>query len=79
MFKSVIVVLEIVRIDGTSSEQKLEARVLLDYMQSYEFIFSLHLMRKVLGITNDLSKVLQRKDQDIVNAIWLLYARNDCR
>jgi hypothetical protein len=72
MFKSVIAVLEIVRIDGTSSEQKLEARVLLDYMQSYEFIFSLHLMRKVLGITNDLSKTLQRKDQDIVNAMSLV-------
>lgn len=72
MFKSVITVLEIVRIDGTSSEQKLEARVLLDYMQSYEFIFSLHLMRKVLGITNDLSKALQRKDQDIVNAMSLV-------
>ncbi|KAM5552412.1 zinc finger MYM-type protein 1-like [Rosa sericea] len=72
MFKSVIAVLEVVRMDGTSSEQKLEARVLLDYMRSYEFIFCLHLMRKVLGITNDLSKALQKKDQDIVNAMNLV-------
>ncbi|XP_024178694.1 zinc finger MYM-type protein 1-like [Rosa chinensis] len=72
MFKSVIAILEVVRMDGTSYEQKLEARVLLDYMRSYEFIFCLHLMRQVLGITNDLSKALQKKDQDIVNAMNLV-------
>ena len=31
--------------------------------------FNIHLMKSVLGITNDLSLTLQRKDQDIVNAI----------
>ena len=29
-------------------------------------------MKDVLGITNDLSQALQRKDQDIVNAITLV-------
>ncbi|XP_050111822.1 uncharacterized protein LOC126590402 [Malus sylvestris] len=72
MFSSTIEVLEIVRKDGTSSEQKFEAKVLLTFIQSFNFIFGLHLMKKVLGITNDLSQALQKKDQDIVNAMNLV-------
>ena len=34
-----------------------------------KFAFSLHLMKNVLGITNELSLALQKKDQDIVNAM----------
>ncbi|XP_062112576.1 uncharacterized protein LOC133823741 [Humulus lupulus] len=39
---------------------------------TFDFIFSLHLMKALLGITNELSKALQRKDQDIVNAMKLV-------
>ncbi|PIA38189.1 hypothetical protein AQUCO_02800092v1 [Aquilegia coerulea] len=49
-----------------------EAHVLLDLMHSFEFCFILHLMRNILGITNDLLKALQRKDQDIVNVLALV-------
>ncbi|CAN6567669.1 unnamed protein product [Malus baccata var. baccata] len=72
MFSSTIEVLEIVRKDGTSSKQKFEAKVLLTFIQSFNFIFGLHLMKKVLGITNNLSQALQKKDQDIVNAMNLV-------
>ena len=72
MFSSTIEVLEIVRKDGTSSEQKFETKVLLTFIQSFNFIFGLHLMKKVLGITNDLSQALQKKDQDIVNTMNLV-------
>ena len=41
-------------------------------MQCFEFSFHLHLMKNVVGITNDLSQALQRKDQDIVNAMTLV-------
>ena len=41
-------------------------------MNSFTFVFCLHLMRDVLGITNELSQALQRKDQDIVNAMKLV-------
>jgi len=44
---------------------------LLDVIQCFEFAFHLHLTKMVLGITNDLSQALQRKDQDIVNAMNL--------
>ena len=41
---------------------------------SFEFIFALHLMKNILGITNELSIVLQKKkkNQDIVNAMDLV-------
>ena len=35
-------------------------------------MFDLHLMKGVLGISNELSQALQRKDQDIVNAVKLV-------
>ncbi|XP_026409920.1 zinc finger MYM-type protein 1-like [Papaver somniferum] len=57
---------------AVDSDKKFEAKVLLDSLQNFNFIFSLHLMKKILGITNDLSKALQRKDQDIVNAMKLV-------
>ncbi|KAH7653232.1 Ribonuclease H-like protein [Dioscorea alata] len=41
-------------------------------LESFEFVFVLHLMMKVLGITNELSNALQQKDQNIVNAMALI-------
>ncbi|XP_039142002.1 LOW QUALITY PROTEIN: zinc finger MYM-type protein 1-like [Dioscorea cayenensis subsp. rotundata] len=72
LFPSVIDVLENVGENGLNSEQRVEAQFLLQMLQSFDFIFNLHLMRNVLGITNELSKSLQRKDQDIVNAMELV-------
>ncbi|XP_028095909.1 uncharacterized protein LOC114295815 [Camellia sinensis] len=39
---------------------------------SFEFAFTLHLMKNILGITNELSLALQKKNQDIVNAMTLV-------
>ncbi|KAL5545449.1 hypothetical protein UlMin_005136 [Ulmus minor] len=72
MFSSTIEVLEVIVDDGSKSEQKYEASHLLEFMQSLDFIFSLHLMRNILGFTNELSVALQRKDQDIINAMSLV-------
>jgi hypothetical protein len=55
--------------ESSKAEQRVEARQLKNTLQSFEFIFKLFLMRNILGITNDLSQALQRKDQDIVNAM----------
>ena len=71
MFLSVVDVLDMVSKDGINVEQREEANVLLDLLQSFEFVFNLHLMRSILGITNELLQALQRKDQDIVNAMTL--------
>ncbi|KAJ0978475.1 hypothetical protein J5N97_013949 [Dioscorea zingiberensis] len=72
LFSSTIEVLEIIVDDASNSEQRYEATNLLDNMQSYRFVFCLHLMRIILGVSNESSKALQRKDQDIANAIGLV-------
>ncbi|PIN22669.1 hypothetical protein CDL12_04614 [Handroanthus impetiginosus] len=77
MFSSVMELLEIIMEDGVNSEQRAEASSLLDAISSFDFIFKLHLMWKVLGITNELSQALQRKDQDIVNAMKLVKISKD--
>ncbi|XP_057787724.1 uncharacterized protein LOC131004971 [Salvia miltiorrhiza] len=72
LFTSVVDVLEYVGANGTDDSQKSEAMDLLDVISRFEFVFVLHLMKKILGITHDLSQVLQRKEQDIVNAMRLV-------
>ena len=72
MFSPVIDVLEIMEDNGLTLEQRAEACALLNSIQSFDFVFSLHLMKNILGITNDLSQALQRKDQDIINAMALV-------
>ena len=72
MFSAVIDVLEVIEKDGLHSDQRAEAHILVDSLQSFDFIFCLHLMQHVLGITNELSLALQRYDQDIVNAMSLV-------
>nr|XP_028952674.1 zinc finger MYM-type protein 1-like [Malus domestica] len=65
MFSSILDVLEVKADDGLSSQQRCS-------MQSFDFVFNLHLMKYILGITNELSQALQRKDHDIVNAMKLV-------
>ena len=72
MFDSVTDVLEIISEDSSNSNHRDEAKCLLDIMQTFEFVFFLVLLRRILAITNDLSQALQRKDQDIVNAMNLV-------
>jgi hypothetical protein len=40
--------------------------------ESFDFVFSAHLMVTILGYTNDLSLCLQRREQDILNALSLI-------
>ncbi|XP_074323474.1 uncharacterized protein LOC141660388 [Apium graveolens] len=72
LYSSTIEVLEIIIDDVSSSEQRFDATNILLNMQSYGVAFTLHLMRSILGISNELSKALQWKDQDIANAISLV-------
>ncbi|KAJ9541079.1 hypothetical protein OSB04_027585 [Centaurea solstitialis] len=72
LFPSVIDVLEIIEEDGLTQEQKNEANMLSNSLQDFDFIFCLHFMRTLLGITNELSQALQRKEEDVVNAMNLV-------
>ena len=72
LFPSVIDVLQMIEEDGLTHEQKSEARLLSNSLHSFDFIFCLHFMKMILGITNELSQALQKKDQDIVNSMELV-------
>uniref|UniRef100_A0A5B7A2B3 Uncharacterized protein n=1 Tax=Davidia involucrata TaxID=16924 RepID=A0A5B7A2B3_DAVIN len=61
MFSAVIDVLETIMKDGTNSEQRGETCGLLGSIKTFDFLFKLHLMRSVLGITNELLQALPRK------------------
>ena len=60
MFSIVVDVLEIIEEDGIS-DQKVEARSIMRSILSFEFVFTLHLIKNILGITNELSTALQKK------------------
>ncbi|XP_062012157.1 uncharacterized protein LOC133728737 [Rosa rugosa] len=72
LFPSLVELLEEIKEDGSSTDQKQDASRLLDSLESFDFVFSLHLMKVLLGTTNQLSQALQRRDQDIVNAMNLV-------
>ncbi|KAH9793908.1 TTF-type domain-containing protein [Citrus sinensis] len=72
MFSSIIDVLEIIANDASNSEQRFEANSTLKFMQTFDFVFTLYLMKNILGFANELSQALQRKDQDIVNFMKLV-------
>ncbi|XP_076938385.1 uncharacterized protein LOC143606518, partial [Bidens hawaiensis] len=57
---------------GDLDAHKIQANGLLLYMRTYTFVFYLHLMKHILGVTNKLCEALQRKDQDILNAVKLV-------
>ncbi|KAG4387320.1 hypothetical protein GLYMA_11G176303v4 [Glycine max] len=72
MYSSIIDVLEIIKEDGSNADQRAKANGLLHLLEDFDFAFTLHLMKNVLGISNELSQALQRKDQDIINAMNLV-------
>ena len=57
MFSSVVDVLEIIS-DDNMSEHKGSATNLLCVLGEFDFAFKMHLMIDILGITNELSKLL---------------------
>ncbi|CAM8886897.1 unnamed protein product [Rhodiola kirilowii] len=72
LFPIVLKMLEYIEEEGTDTGKRRQANGLLKYMQSFEFVFYLHLMLQILGLTESLSMVLQRKDQDILNAMSMV-------
>ncbi|XP_022041267.1 uncharacterized protein LOC110943844 [Helianthus annuus] len=49
-----------------------QADRLLEDMKKYDFVFYIHLMEHILNITHTLSQCLQRKEQDLMNAVKLV-------
>ncbi|XP_076951541.1 uncharacterized protein LOC143624934 [Bidens hawaiensis] len=74
MFFVTRVVLEgiIEDLSHTTFDQRGDADTAYAYMKSFEFMFILYLMKEVLGRTEKLSQALQKKTQDIHNAMELV-------
>ncbi|XP_070055218.1 uncharacterized protein [Nicotiana tomentosiformis] len=72
LFSSIVRVLEVIKHEGSTSNDRNQAKYLLSEIKTFKFIFMLHLMLKVLALSNELSKTLQKRDQDIVNAVEFL-------
>ncbi|XP_023735877.1 uncharacterized protein LOC111883793 [Lactuca sativa] len=68
LFADVLVVLDFVKEEGGSLANCHQAYGILAYFKSYEFVFYLHMMYAILHLTGTLSKQLQRKDLDILEA-----------
>ena len=60
MFSAVIDVLEIIEEDSLF-DQKVETRFIMRSILSFKFVFTLHLMKNILRITNELSIALPKK------------------
>ncbi|XP_073024379.1 uncharacterized protein [Primulina eburnea] len=71
MFSASCTVLLKVMEDGLPS-QRADATSVYDEMTSFDFVFILHLMREIMEITDVLCQTLQRKSQDILNAMELV-------
>jgi len=71
MFDSIMDALEIIEREGETSTIRNDATSRITYLSSFNFAFTLQLMLNILGITHDLSQALQRKDQNIANAMKL--------
>ncbi|KAH7688594.1 P-loop containing nucleoside triphosphate hydrolase protein [Dioscorea alata] len=72
MWTSILEVLQNVYDDGASSDNRGIVASLIDKMENYKFLFVMYLMRRLLGMKNELSLALQQKDQNIVQAMRLI-------
>jgi hypothetical protein len=72
MYGATITVLESMVQEGSSNSICGEAGGCLIVMKSFEFIFILYLMHKIIGITDLLCRVLQQKSLNILNAMDLV-------
>jgi hypothetical protein len=72
MYPSIRDVLISLREDITQKSDWPKIRAMIFIFESFDFVFSAHLMVIILGYTNNLSLCLQRGDQDILNALSLV-------
>ncbi|XP_060177723.1 uncharacterized protein LOC132607647 [Lycium barbarum] len=72
MFGSILNVLESLVLDAQLLDERAKAMGYLEASRTYEVAFMLHLMSDVLAITNELNKCLQKKEQDLANAMLLV-------
>lgn len=58
--------------DSSNSDDQLKAETVCYAIESFDFVFLAQLMKKLFGVANELNYALQKKDQDIVEAMSLV-------
>jgi hypothetical protein len=59
--------------DHSQGAECIQAQTMLTIFKSFEFVFVAHLLLTIFGYTNDLNHALQKRDQDIVNAVDFIH------
>nr|KJB08851.1 hypothetical protein B456_001G108100 [Gossypium raimondii] len=77
MYNATSTVLENLKNTAPNYSQRGDAHNAYNKLRSFEFIFILHLMKEVLGIIDNLCQALQRRSQDILNAMSLILTIKD--
>ncbi|KAM7514791.1 hypothetical protein LguiA_004374 [Lonicera macranthoides] len=72
VYSASCIVVENLKKNGPNQQLRGQALGVFKVMRSFDFIFILHLMDNIMGITDTLCQALQRKSQDIVNAMKLV-------
>ncbi|CAH9134064.1 unnamed protein product [Cuscuta epithymum] len=72
MFAATCSVLEDVEENGNNYSTRGNAARELKKIKSFDFVFLLHLIKEIMGITDLLCQHIQKKCQDIVNAMHLV-------
>ncbi|XP_061367781.1 uncharacterized protein LOC133310808 [Gastrolobium bilobum] len=72
MLSLIIFLMKIIKDEPKNDAARNDAGCILYTAEDFEFAFLLHLMQLILGISYELSQALQRKDQDLLNAIGLV-------
>ncbi|XP_048502699.2 uncharacterized protein LOC104897348 [Beta vulgaris subsp. vulgaris] len=69
IYPSILGSLEIEISDALDSNK---AQTITNLLMSFDFVFVAHLMVGIFGVTNNLNVALQKRDQDIVNAMRMV-------
>ncbi|QHO34277.1 Zinc finger MYM-type protein [Arachis hypogaea] len=72
MFGAITSVLEDLATNGSTYSQRGDATYALKSLLSFDFVFILHIMKEIMGITDKLCQALQQKSQDILNDMHLV-------
>ncbi|XP_052114374.1 uncharacterized protein LOC107480086 [Arachis duranensis] len=72
MLRATTSVLEDLATNGSIYSQRGDATYALKSLLSFDFVFILHMMKEIMGITDKLCQALQQKSQDILNVMHLL-------
>jgi hypothetical protein len=59
--------------DDPEYKESGKAEMALCSLESFEFVFLAHLLDTIFGYTDDLNCALQKKDQDIINVVSLIF------